>query len=615
MSYALDIIALVVLSSCAAATEPATDGYRNVCRHPDTVTVVTETRAVDLARGAAGDWSGAGINVITGVKADGLHVRLAAPEATVKKLRLHWLGAPETGWKYLGDAWERGYGDLEWRTLDGKDTMPWYVLASDGRRTHAYGVMTQPAALCCWKLDDRGLTLLADVRCGGAGVRLGKRTLEVCTVATRRGRDGETPFAAARAFCRHLCPNPRLPSRPVYGFNNWYCDYGNSSADNVRQDAAFIARLAPKGDNRPFMVIDDGWQANHGNANGAWDRGNAGFPDMAALAADLAKAGTRPGIWVRLLVAQPGQPEGWKLARDRALLDPSVPEVRAYVTATIRRLRGWGYELIKHDYSTFDLTGRWGFQMDDEMTSDGWAFADRSRTTAEIIMDHYRSIRAGAGDAVLIGCNTIGHLSAGIFEVSRTGDDTSGKEWDRVRKMGVNTLAFRMPQHGAFFAADADCVGQTGPNSIPWDKNRQWLDLVARSGTPLFVSFKRGSVTPEQERALQAALAAASQPQPAGEPLDWFDTRLPRRWRLAGSVSEFTWGPAIRRIEDAAHPEAGRGNLKMIASVPLPVPFPPPMKSSSVTRTPALRQVPESPAARFSVERKLPPSACSSASP
>ena len=95
------------------------------------------------------------------------------------------------------------------------------------------------------------------------------------------------------------------------------------------------------------------------------------------------------------------------------------------------------------------------------MTSDGWAFADRSRTTAEIIMDHYRSIRAGAGDAVLIGCNTIGHLSAGIFEVSRTGDDTSGKEWDRVRKMGVNTLAFRMPQHGAFFAADADCVGQT----------------------------------------------------------------------------------------------------------------------------------------------------------
>ena len=122
--------------------------------------------------------------------------------------------------------------------LDGKRPMPWYVLASNGRRTHAYGVMTQPSALCCWKLDQHGLTLLADVRCGGAGVRLGKRTLEVCTVVSRRGRDGETPFAAARAFCRQLCPNPRLPLQPVYGFNNWYCDYGNSSADSVRQDAS-----------------------------------------------------------------------------------------------------------------------------------------------------------------------------------------------------------------------------------------------------------------------------------------------------------------------------------------------------------------------------------------
>jgi alpha-galactosidase len=128
MSYALDIMAIVVLSSCAA--EPAADGYRNLCRHPDAVTVVTESRAVDLAGGAAGDWSGAGIHVITGVKTDGLHIRLAAPRAAVKKLRLHWLGTAETGWKYLGDAWERGYGDLEWRTLDGKRPMLWYVLAS-----------------------------------------------------------------------------------------------------------------------------------------------------------------------------------------------------------------------------------------------------------------------------------------------------------------------------------------------------------------------------------------------------------------------------------------------------------------------------------------------------
>jgi alpha-galactosidase len=517
------------------------DSYRNLHRSPDQVKVITENGAVDLVDDGNGQWNGGGIRLTTAAKPNGLHVSLAAQNAAVKKLQLFWKDAAAPGWKYLGDAWERGYGDLEWRALDAKRTMPWYVLASDGQRTHAYGVMTLPAALCCWKLDERGLTMLADVRSGGAGVQLGQRTLEVCTVVSRRGQEGETPFQAARALCRQLCPKPRMPQQPVYGFNNWYCDYGNASAESVRQDAAFIARLAPQGDNRPFTVIDDGWQANHGGAKGAWDHGNAKFPDMAGLAADMVKIGTRPGIWVRLLAAQPGQPQSWRLARDRAYLDPSVPEVRAYVTETVRRLRDWGYELIKHDYSTCDLMGRWGFQMDDEMTTDGWSFADRSRTTAEIIIDHYRSIREGAGDGVVIGCNTIGHLAAGIFEISRTGDDTSGREWNRVRKMGVNTLAFRMPQHGAFFAADADCVGQTATDAIPWDKNRQWLDLLARSGTPLFVSFKRGTVTPQQEQALKVALAAASKPQPNGEPLDWFKTRLPRRWTLDGSESEFNW--------------------------------------------------------------------------
>ena len=131
----------------------------------------------------------------------------------------------------------------------------------------------------------------------------------------------------------------------------------------------------------------------------------------------------------------------------------------------------------------------------------GWHFADRSHTTAEIATALYRAIRAGAGDAIVIGCNTFGHLGTGCFDLQRTGDDTSGREWERTRKMGVNTLAFRMAQHGAFFAADPDCVGDTG--EMPWALNRQFLDLVARSGTPLFISFDPARVTPEQNAALE----------------------------------------------------------------------------------------------------------------
>ncbi len=142
------------------------------------------------------------------------------------------------------------------------------------------------------------------------------------------------------------------------------------------------------------------------------------------------------------------------------------------------------------------------------MTREGWTFASGSgRTTAEVIEDLDRTIRAAAGDALVIGCNTVSHLSAGHFEICRVGDDTSGTDWARTRKMGVNTLAFRGPQHGAFYVADADCVGVT--KAVPWPFNRQWLDLLARSGTMLFVSLAPDALGSDERRDLKAALALA----------------------------------------------------------------------------------------------------------
>src|SRR5205085_2478742 len=194
-------------------------------------------------------------------------------------------------------------------------------------------------------------------------------------------------------------------------------------------------------------------------------------------------------------------------------LDPSVPDVREKVAADITRLRQWGFELVKHDYTTFDIFGQWGYQMGAALTRDGWTFASGpGRTTAEVIDELYRTIRAAAGDSLVIGCNTVSHLSAGHFEICRVGDDTSGTDWARTRKMGVNTLAFRGAQHGAFYVADADCVGVT--TAVPWSLNRRWLDLLARSGTMLFVSLAPDALSAEAKRDLRAALATAAKPQP-----------------------------------------------------------------------------------------------------
>ncbi len=504
------VFALLCSALVALGREPS---FCDFNRTPRRISVLTESGALELASTDNAEGRGGGVLGTALSKRDGLRVVLFAPDVAVKHIEIRWQAALPSGWKYLGDAWERAYGDLEWKPLDAQRVMPWYFLATEGFLTHGYGVRTGPSALCHWTVDTGGITLHADVRCGGVGVQLGKR------------------------------------KHPIYGFNDWYCSYGHDTAEEFLKNTAYVVSLSPKGGNRPFAVVDDGWQIPKDTAGtnrpGPWFRTNPKFSATLAMPEFVRRVralGARPGVWFRPFQASPDQPQSWRLARDLHVLDPSVPEVRAYVRRTTRRLRGWGFELIKHDYSTEEITGRWGFDMHDQMISYGWAFADRTRTTAEIVRQLYSDIRRGAGnDTVVIGCNTIGHLAAGIFELQRIGDDTSGQEWARTRKMGVNCLAFRAPQQGTFFDVDADCAGQTGADSVHWLKNRQWLDLLGHSGTPLFVSFPSESVSPQQADAIRAALAAASQPQPLAEPLDWLQTRTPAHWRLDGQDVSFSW--------------------------------------------------------------------------
>lgn len=526
----------------SSRTAPA--AFLDVSQTPASVTAQTTSGEQRLAR-SGDEWRGAGVVVVTERTGSALRLRLSAPDASLMRLGLRWRGDTRATRLVLGDAWERAYGDLEWRGGVPDRAMPWYFASFDGRATHGYGIRTSPKAFCFWQIDDDGISLAADVRSGGSALTLGERAIDVCEIVCRRGREGESPFAALHAFCRQMCAEPRRPLAPVYGSNDWYWAYGKNSADSIRADAQRVVDLAPSGATRPFAVIDDGWQPERQDKDqvGRWDRGNAKFGDMARVAGDVVRAGARPGIWIRPLLAARDAPDAWRLSRDRRFLDPTVADAAQTILADIARLRGWGFELVKHDYSTFDLFGRWGFQMGTALTKDGWTFAaGSSRTTAEVIADLYRGIRAAAGDAVIVGCNTVSHLSAGVFDVCRIGDDTSGTEWARTRKMGVNALAFRGVQHGAFYAADPDCVGVT--SAIPWSFNRQWLDLVARSGTTLFVSLAADAVGPDEARDLRAAFVHAASDQPLAEPVDWQRTVWPAEWRLGGRDTTYDWvGP------------------------------------------------------------------------
>jgi hypothetical protein len=48
------------------------------------------------------------------------------------------------------------------------------------------------------RVDSAGVSLWIDVRKGASPVQLGERTLDLCTIVTREGDDGEPSWQATR---------------------------------------------------------------------------------------------------------------------------------------------------------------------------------------------------------------------------------------------------------------------------------------------------------------------------------------------------------------------------------------------------------------------------------
>ncbi len=524
--------------TAGAQTRPAS--FLELLRPPDGVTAYARfERTLPAGRiplqGTGGQWRGGQVVVESTVEQDALVLTLAAPSTQIAAVHVRWQAQVAPDLRALGDAWERSYGDLGWRNLIPERVMPWYFATHDGATCHGYGVKTDAAALCFWQLDPEGVSLWLNVTNGGDGVELGRRRLTMATVVPRRGVDGENAQEAVAGLCRSMCARASRSIVPIYGANDWDYSYGRSTAETILRDTEFIAELSPSGGARPFSVVD-----------GGWTNGTAAWPDMGKLAREIKQRTARPGLWIRPLEAPHDAARGLLLpdarfgerterAREMAY-DPTHPDAQEKIRAKMRQATGWGYEMVKHDFSTYDLLGQWGFEMGPQPTLPGWSLHDRSRTNAEVLAGLYALLRDTAGERVLLdGCNTVGQLGQGIFDLQRTGDDTSGRQWERTRRMGVNTLAFRLPQHGTFYTLDADLVGIT--DAVPWEFNRQWLEVLAQSGTATMVSAGPPARGQEQRAALRQAFAIVAAGGATARPTDWLETSTPERWQASGKTS------------------------------------------------------------------------------
>lgn len=97
----------------------------------------------------------------------GLRVEVEAPGG-LARIGLRWKQPLPAGAMVVGDAWERTYGDLEWRGVRPERPLPWLYLAHDRAtgQTSGAGVEVRGGTFAFWTVDTQGVSLWLDLRAG-----------------------------------------------------------------------------------------------------------------------------------------------------------------------------------------------------------------------------------------------------------------------------------------------------------------------------------------------------------------------------------------------------------------------------------------------------------------
>jgi alpha-galactosidase len=262
---------------------------------------------------------------------------------------------------------------------------------------------------------------------------------------------------------------PLAWTAPPEGWCSWYCFGAQVTAQQVRENLAWIAQNAP---NLRYVQIDDGYQP----AMGDWlETGTAFGGDVRAVLKEIKDRGFEPAIWVAPFIAEEKSklfrehPEwfmkddaGAPLPSDKVTfggwrhgpwyaLDATQPEVQAHLRQLFRTMnQEWGCTYFKLDANF------WG-------AMHGGRLADRQATRVEAYRRGMQAIIEGAGKSFILGCNHPVWASLGLIHGSRSSGDISRK-WTTVRKVAGENL-HRAWQNGRLWWNDPDALVLMG--SLP----------------------------------------------------------------------------------------------------------------------------------------------------
>jgi alpha-galactosidase len=252
------------------------------------------------------------------------------------------------------------------------------------------------------------------------------------------------------------------PWNPV-GWCSWYHYFGKLGWPDVLENlgAAAADRKA-----FPFDVfqVDDGYETHIGD----WLSAKPGYPDLAGLAGAITEKRFRAGIWAapfsaaetsRLfdehpswMVAEDGRPKpcykGW--GKTIYALDTTHPEVKEWLDATFRALRGAGFSYLKIDF----------------LFAAAMSGARRkSVTPIQAYREGLRVIRRAAGRDFVLGCGAPLLPSVGLVDGMRIGEDTA-PHW-KTKPSGfqgpnayfaLKNALMRQFMHRSFWLNDPDCL-------------------------------------------------------------------------------------------------------------------------------------------------------------
>ena len=312
------------------------------------------------------------------------------------------------------------------------------------------------------------------------------------------------------------------PAPRVVGYSSWYRHYTDIDEDKLTHDFAGLEEaLGGVGTGRVVKVfqVDDGY-----TKVGDWQTPDtAKFPrELGPVAAAAREHGYVPGLWMAPFVCERAsrvfaEHPDW-LLRDEAgalvptgshwsgqvALDTLNPEVRAYVTASIRKAtREWGFGFLKLDF----LYG-------------ACMLPHGGRNRGELMADALDLLREAAGDGVWLDFCGVPLVSAfGRCEYCRVGCDV-GLDWDdkpfmrltgRERVSTKNNLANtrgRAHLDGLAFGCDPDVFFLRRDVKLTDRQRADLLDADTHLGSVFFTSDDMGAWDAGQMAAYHAALQA-----------------------------------------------------------------------------------------------------------